>query len=232
MSEASTICGDYGNRRAKDGELCEAHVIRGTHACKRHIGKRLAQAKADGALRKALDEWGIDRNDYIDPADVFLRLIAQSARRVQRYADAISAATEAQGELNAAWQNDRHAIEAAMEMTGHDPALAVLLAPDYAVTKDGERIYIGSKISSLTHLESQERDRLATWCSKAIAAGLEERRVKVAEQQGMHLATVIRLFTEQLGLTAAQREQIPDALRMAVMSVFGTAGVIEGDILE
>lgn len=229
MNEASNRCGDYGYRNTA-GEPCRAHVIRGTHACKWHIGKSVAQAKANGALRLALDEWGINRKDYVDPGDVMLRLIAQSAHRVQRLSDAVTAAVQAQGDLNPMWQKDREAIETAMEITGYDPALAVLLAPDYAITKDGGRVYIGEKISALEQLEAQERDRCMKFCKIAIDAGLEERRVKAAEAQGMHLFTVIRLFTESLALSAGQREQVPAALRNAVAAVFGAKAVTGGEL--
>lgn len=234
MGEPSTICGDYGYKRA-DGQPCGSRVLRGGIACKKHIGKNLKQAKADGALRAAIDDWGISRGDYIDPGDMMLRLIAQSARRVQRYADAIAALVQFQNDANAeAGYEDEDEPDAAFgrwvrDAHGNDPALRVLLAPDYAVTKDGERVYVGKKIAAITELESKERDRLALWCQKAIAAGLEERRVKAAEQQGLHLVAVIRILAEQLGFSADQQAQLPGALRNAVDAVFGPQNVIDGE---
>lgn len=163
-------------------------------------------------MQTVLDEWGISRLEYVDPGEMMLRLIAQSARRVQRYADLIGAAETA----------------AAANGVSGDPALSALLAPDYVVSRMGERIKVGLKLSALVELESLERDRLAIWCRQAIAAGLEERRVRAAENEGMHLAAVMRAFAARLGLTAGQRELIPSALTQAVADVFGPQ-MIEGE---
>lgn len=206
------MCGDYGHTNGR-GTECRNHVVRGTTACKWHAGKALAKHMADGALRRAVDDWGISRNEYIDPGDTLLRLIAASARRAQRYADAIAHLIEQTG------------------VHGVDAELKVLLAPEYAVTKEGDKVKIGLQFSALTKLESDERDRLANWCRIAIAAGLEERRVKMAEQQGAQLAAVVRQFAQRLQLTAEQSALIPEALRGAVADIFGRPQAIDGEVV-
>lgn len=218
-------CGDFGHNN-RHGQPCHAYPLAGTIFCKQHSnGKTWEQRAAEGALRVALDEWGISRADYIDPGDTLLRLIAQSARRVQRYADAIESLIIAQEEADLP-EPDQHDRPA--ELPGIDPALKVLLAPEYSVTKEGLRVYIGKQIAAITKLEADERDRLALWCQRAIAAGLEERRVKAAEQQGIQLAAVMRAFAEQIGLSAEQYARVPSALRAAVATVFGEKTAIEG----
>lgn len=58
-------------------------------------------------------------------------------------------------------------------------------------------------------LWNQERDRLTRVATAAIKAGIEERRVKLAEQEGALVAAVIRRILDQLGLTPEQVALVP-----------------------
>lgn len=236
MPPRSRRCGEAGHVN-NAGEPCRAWPLVGLTMCRRHAGgKSWESLRAQSALIKAVDDWGISQNEYVDPADTLLRLIAQSSRRVQRYADAIEAAIHAQQMAGRSpFDEDdtevlpRDQIDDAID--GLDPAMKVFLAPEYVVAKSGERVYVGQQISALATLESDERNRLAGWCLKAVAAGLEERRVRLAEEQGLRLSAVIRLFVEQMELTVEQRERIPSALRAAVATVFGgNPAAIEGSL--
>lgn len=66
-------------------------------------------------------------------------------------------------------------------------------------------------------LWNDERDRLARVSAVAIKAGIEERRVQLAEQHGALIADVIRRILSRLDLTAAQQtlvgEVVPQELR-------------------
>ena len=66
-------------------------------------------------------------------------------------------------------------------------------------------------------LWNDERDRLARVAAAAIKAGIEERRVLLAEQQGLMIAGAIRRILDRLNLTAAQQtlvgEVVPAELR-------------------
>lgn len=55
-------------------------------------------------------------------------------------------------------------------------------------------------------LYTRERKHLLDVCKAAISAGIEERRVKLAESQGALLASVIRAVLDDLGLTPEQME--------------------------
>jgi len=67
-------------------------------------------------------------------------------------------------------------------------------------------------------LYKDERKHLVDVTKAAIAAGIEERRVKLAETQGQMLASVIRAILDDLNLTEAQRgmvhEVVPRHLRL------------------
>lgn len=51
----------------------------------------------------------------------------------------------------------------------------------------------------------KEREHLVTVCAAALKAGVEERRVRLAEQQGDLVATAIRRILDALGLTPEQQ---------------------------
>ena len=58
-------------------------------------------------------------------------------------------------------------------------------------------------------LYSEERDRLARVSALALKAGIEERRVRLAESQGDLVAQALRRILDALNLTAEQAEMVP-----------------------
>lgn len=61
-------------------------------------------------------------------------------------------------------------------------------------------------------LYQTERTHLVKVCSEAIKAGIEERRVRLAEQQGALVAQVIRAILADLDLSAEQQALVPDVV--------------------
>lgn len=61
-------------------------------------------------------------------------------------------------------------------------------------------------------LYQTERDHLVKVCSAAIKAGIEERRIKLAEQQGELVAHAIRAILTDLSLTAEQQARVPEVV--------------------
>ncbi|MEY2243193.1 hypothetical protein AB8A21_09655 [Streptomyces sp. BF23-18] len=59
-------------------------------------------------------------------------------------------------------------------------------------------------------LYQQERAHLVKVCSEAIRAGIEERRVRLAEAQGVLVAQAIRAILADLDLTAEQQMRVPE----------------------
>lgn len=70
--------------------------------------------------------------------------------------------------------------------------------------KDGDSLTQTAAVNVWVQLYQAERKHLIDVCKAAIAAGIEERRVKLAEEQGALMATVIRGILADLNLTAAQ----------------------------
>ena len=61
-------------------------------------------------------------------------------------------------------------------------------------------------------LYERERKHLVAVAAAALKAGVEERRVRLAEQQGNLVADVIRRILDALDLSPAQRERVPEVV--------------------
>lgn len=193
-------CGHYGHKSKQDQMPCGAYVITGTERCRYHAGKKPEVAKAQGAVVQEIREWGLG-DSTVDPGEVLLRLVTQSAWRAAKYAGQIEQmVTDAGGDLRKA-----------------------LTAEQYTTTEDGATVKTGEYIRAMVKLESEERDRCGHFAKLAVQAGLAERQVRLAEQQGAMLAAVIRaiLGDPELGLTALQNAAAPAVVARHLRLVAG-----------
>jgi hypothetical protein len=165
------------------GNACKLDAIRGALVCHKHGGSA-PHVKANAAVRAEVMSWGLNDALLVDPGETLLKLVSQSAARAQRYA-----------------------VELEQLVDESDTLRAALVAQAY-----GEFGPVGEYVRGLVTLEAQERERCANWATKAIAAGLAERQVRLAEKQGALLADFLRgvLADPALGLTDEQRRAIPD----------------------
>lgn len=69
-----------------------------------------------------------------------------------------------------------------------------------------------ASVSVWVQLLQNERAHLVRVCKETIQAGVEERRVRLAEQQGAMLASVIKAVLADLGLTAEQQALVPEVV--------------------
>jgi hypothetical protein len=123
-----------------------------------------------------------------------LKLVAQSAARAQRYGEELERLVAKQGL--------------------HD----ALVGAGLVVDANGKSHPVGEYVRGLTQLEAAERDRCASMCAKAIAAGLGERQVRLAERQIVLLGEVLRAVSldPALALSDAQRAALPEVIRAHV----------------
>lgn len=77
------------------------------------------------------------------------------------------------------------------------------------------------RLSSLRVLYREERDHLVRVCQVALNAGVEERRVRLAEQLGDQLANVLDAIFGELELTPKQRKQAPAIVRRHLFAIEG-----------
>lgn len=226
------LCG----AKTRGGTLCKGIALRGATRCRMHLGNPEARARA--AIRVEMQEWGLSGAD-VDPAETLLKLVACSARRSEHYAMLIGQAYEAAERLASAHESaellvmppDPHrdteepaGVQRAREDLEHVFTMAgaaALVRRTYASTPSGHIYASGEQIAALAQLESAERDRCARYCKLAIDAGLAERQVRLAEQQGRLLEHVLSGVLGDLGLTDEQLDQVPGLIERHLDLVAG-----------
>ncbi len=175
--------------KTRGGAHCRGWAIEGGTVCRTH-GGATKRVKALAAVRAELMHWRLsDVAD--DPGELLMRLMTQARRRAEAYA----------------LELERIALEF--------PTLSDALIGDSMITgADGSVHKAGEYVRGMVELESLERDRAFNFAAKAVAAGLAERQVRVAEEQAGVLAAFIRALIRnpQLGLTPQQQTE---ALRIA-----------------
>lgn len=188
--EGRLICG----AKNKKGEPCGLGPVPGATRCGRHGGKapqvkaaaerRLAEQEAKDHMVKAVRTLGLPVD--IDPGKALLDEIHWTAGHVAWLREKVQ---ELQSE-DLVWGREKHE-------DGVGPQGIV----DVTTEKAGPSV--------LYELYLKERDHLAKVCALALRAGIEERRVKLAENQGALVADVIRRILAALGLTPEQQALVP-----------------------
>jgi hypothetical protein len=70
---------------------------------------------------------------------------------------------------------------------------------------------------------NDERDRLARTSKMALDAGVDERRIKMAERFGEAIATLIQGVLDDLALNKRQRAEVPEVVRRHLLVLDGEA---------
>lgn len=83
----------------------------------------------------------------------------------------------------------------------------------WAVVGQGEEATTFRRPSLWIELYQTERKHLVSVCKAAISAGIEERRVQLAEKQGELIGELLRVAIEAAQLTPGQREAAYAAVR-------------------
>lgn len=176
--------------RQRDKQPCQAKAIRGSEpaSCRKHMGRSLTAVRAEVAVREEVLRWGLG-DTATDPGELLLRLVTQAAIRAEAYARELARVVDEKGDLRKALTGDT-----------------------YVATAEGEPVKTGEYIRAITKLEADERDRAAGFATKAVAAGLAERQVRLAERQGEILATVIKAILGDLDLSPEQQARVADVV--------------------
>jgi hypothetical protein len=198
--------------RRKGGKACDQIPIKGTDRCKFCCGIPLHKQRAKGEIVLELRRWGLQGEELRDPGNTLLQLMTQSAIRVEFYSSLLQEAYEAAERLRVAGHTDgelpdhadndvdeQRAIEDLDRVFATGGVAALIGIKWGSAGKDGHLFQAEEGIRGLVRLEADERDRCAGMAAKAIAAGLAERQVRLAEQQGQLVAEVIRAMLTDLG---------------------------------
>lgn len=236
--EHPSRCGHYPNKRGDwhrrtDGSRCLGWVIKGTTTCPAHASVTPSTAKANGRVVVEVARWGLDGDTELrDPGEVLLRLVTQSAARVDLYGRLLGQAYDAAERLAAA-QHAGEVDETAAAGEHPDAAtaaqdlrrifstggVAALVGHQWSATKDGDIYATGEAIRGLAQLEASERDRCAGFAAKAVAAGLAERQVRVAEQVGATLVAMVLAAVDVAGVAGDQRATLLGELMRQIEAV-------------
>lgn len=167
-------CGQHhtacSKHRQTDGQPCGAPTIKGTQTCRKHAGKKVETIRQEVAARRALAELDLDQD--ANPLDELLTEVQRAAAAVRWLADKVNTLEE-------------------REMT-HGITRTVQHA-------DGSRdVTAQAAINLWVRMWQDERDRLARVCKMTLDAGVDERRVRLAESQGRMIVDVIRATLSEL----------------------------------
>lgn len=183
-------------KKNSGGQQCGGYAMRGQDVCQMHGGRAKQNLEA-GARRVAEDK--------------ARTLVETYGRRIE------TTATEALLDEvqwtagHVAWLRERvQEIEAGAE-PGSENALVWGKTKEKSGGQDwGQTEEAAPNI--WLKLYQQERTHLVKVCSEAIRAGIEERRIKLAEHQGELVAQAIRAILDDLNLTAEQQQRVPDVV--------------------
>jgi hypothetical protein len=206
------------------GKQCKRKAIPGGTVCRYH-GGGAQQVKAKAAVRAELLGWGLGHST-VDPGEVLLRLVTQSAARAERYALLLDEAYEAAERLKRAFDAGALEIDESKQMaeTACDDldrifntgGVAALVGNTYGAAKDVGVYVTGEAIRGLADLEAKERERCANFASKAVAAGLAERTVRIAERQGQLIVEMVQAALREVDLSPEQASAFKTALARQV----------------
>ena len=168
------------------GKRCGAWAIPGGTVCKWH-GGNAPNAKKAAAQRLQEDQARTDAARFaartdIHPADALLELVHYQAGIVDYWRGRVEDVNDADLE----WGVTR-------EKTGGDDAGTTSEAAPHIAYR----------------LLTEAQDKLAAYAAAALKAGVDERRVRLAEQQGALVAQVIRGVLAALNLTPEQEALVP-----------------------
>lgn len=179
----------------RSGERCKKWAIKGAKTCLAHgsgskkaraaAARRVEEEKAARQAQKAVEMLGIQRD--ISPSEALLEEVRWTAGHVD-------------------WLRDRvKELEREQLVWGKTKEKSGVLDGDGYPTSEVTEASVPSVWYSLYE---KERAHLVAVCSAALRAGVEERRVRLAEAQGEQVAAVIRAILDDLGLTVEQQQKV------------------------
>lgn len=175
----------------RQGQSCGRSAGWGTEhpglgKCKNHGGSTPTHkvAAQTEMARRAVATYGLPRE--VDPAVALLEEVHRTAGHVAWLHQVV---TEMDRE-DLVWGVVEEVDKGSGEFTGTDTTSA-------------------AKPNIWLELYHRERKHLTDVCKAALAAGIAERQVRLAEQQGALIVGVIQRILDDLALTAEQRELVP-----------------------
>lgn len=183
-------------RSKRTGERCRKFPMRGSTVCKFHGGKSpqaLAAAKRrleEAEAEKAVVSLGVRRD--VMPGDALLEEVQWTAGHVAFLRGKVQELEDKE----LVWGKTK-----------------------YKENLDGFEVTEAAATSVWYDLYERERKHLVQVCTAALKAGVEERRVRLAESQGQQVAAVIQRVLDGLGLSPGQLELVPTVVPAALRAI-------------
>lgn len=156
--------------------------------CRMHLGRKAAEVIAETEARQAVVTYGLPRD--ISPTEALLEEVRYTAGHVAWLRGKVQ---EIEQDKNLVWGVTEQVKREATEFPGVDST-------------------VSARPNVWLELYYRERKHLVDVTKAAISAGIEERRVKIAEAQGALLVKVIRGILDDLGLSAEQQARVQDVV--------------------
>lgn len=205
-------CSDYPNgghsmsycgAKKRNGEPCRAKPITGGTRCGKHGGaapqvqakarERVIEQNARGILGR------IDPDAPVEnPVDMLVTLIRNKGAEVSWLRGKVQSLEED----DLIWGRTQHE-------TG--------VGPEGPIDKETFK----AEQSVWWKLLRESENQLANWITAALKAGVEERKVRVAEQQGALVAGAIKQILDALNLTPSQAQLVPTIVPQALRQLSG-----------
>lgn len=193
-----------GANARSSGKPCTQPVVAGATRCRFHGGsapqvkaaaeRRLQEARAV----QAVAAFGLPRE--VDPRDALLEEVYRTAGAV----DWLHRQVQALQPDDVIWGKAEEVEKEAGEFPGKD-----------TTHKAAVHVWV--------ELWQKERLHLVRVCKEAISAGIEERKVRLAEQQGAMLAGVIKAILGDLDLSPEQQTKVATVVPMRLRAVAAVA---------
>lgn len=187
----------------QSGHRCQRRPAIGLDKCATHCGLSKAERErvaerflAEQKMREAVKTYGLPRD--ISPADALLEEVRYTAGHVAWLREQVQALEADQ----LVWGLTEEARKQATEFPGTDRTEA-------------------AKPNVWVELYYRERKHLVDVTKAAISAGIEERKVRLAEAQGSLVAQVIRAILADLSLTAEQQQRVPEVVPRHLRALAG-----------
>lgn len=194
---------------ARSGRPCGNRAMSYQTVCRMHGGsQKSARAKADRAraeeeAKRQATILGLPRD--VSPSEALLEEIRWSAGHVD-------------------WLRGKvQEIEDVRDLVWGATKAELVMGTDKDKHTSLEHETLESGASIWYELYDRERKHLVTVCAAALRAGVEERRVRLAENQGMAVAGAIQRILELLQLTDEQRAKVPDIVPAQLRLLAGGA---------
>lgn len=195
-------CTGHISSGPRKGQPCANPPLHGADVCRYH-GGAAGQVRAAAATRAqeaaaARELARLGRPVEIHPSDALLDLVHWTAGEVQFWRQRVVDLAD-RDEAALTWGKKSSVRKTSGQWPGKDTTSAAAPHVAYVMLTDAS-------------------NRLAGYCAAALKAGVEERRVRLAEQQGDLVAEAIRRILDALNLTPEQQtlvsKVVPAQLRL------------------